>query len=224
MSNLENLLQQGCLVEIPLLKDCGYAYAKIILPYQFNIEASRCLILKVFDYHRDTTIDIKTINFIEDFNSYDLLTNPLLLLGTPKLRGKDKCKILGYLPLRDEDFILPDFKIPFGKGILISEYEDSIPEWFVVSNLDVNKAYKRGVFPYEKVKHLEIWQHNSYYSLRMRITMEWLRKEGKKIEDYFDLDLPPSGEGTLIKVIHNKVRNSIPYCEIPKEIRGKVIE
>ena len=216
--------KQGDIIAIPLLHNLGYAYAKIILPHEF-IKCDEQIMLKVFDYRSESIV-----KDIEVTTNQDFFINPLLLAGTPRLRGGNKCTIIGNTNLKEEDFVIPDFKEHpkiYEECRKFTNESEMSAMWFIAKNLQViwNEKYD-----YNAVRHLEMWGNTGYDLQIVRITMEFLRKDGKIITDYFPellLDSKNSSDYMFEewkKYVYFLVKSSVPYPQIPKEIRGRAIE
>ncbi|PTB96642.1 hypothetical protein C9994_06505 [Marivirga lumbricoides] len=70
---------------------------------------------------------------------------------------------------------------------------------------------------YDKVKHLSPLAADGTGVIEIEIAMTYMLKEGKRIEDYFDL------EEYYEKATLEKVVSTPPYYSLPKEIRDKAI-
>ncbi|WP_020533369.1 hypothetical protein [Flexithrix dorotheae] len=208
-------IKQGDILSIPLLHNLGYTYAKVILPHEF-LKCEEQIMLKVFNYR--TTEVKKDVNFKE----VELITNPLLLAGKPRLRGSSKSKVLNNVELLSDDYHIPDFKNNFK---LLSNFDKVKDEkelqssWTLVRNLYPNHQTE---IDYEKIKHLEFWGNLGYDLFLIRITMEFLKLNGEKIGNYFPEIKKQSNDmyDKWIKFMYFLVLNSVEYSKIPKDIRG----
>lgn len=106
---------------------------------------------------------------------------------------------------------IPDFK---DFGPVFTLYEKDAKIWYYIHNDEINH---RIVTDYEKVKHLEKFVYSAYGSIMTRLTMEVIRQNGRKIEDFYELK-----EYDDLVSYYNTIYTPI-YSSIPEEIRGKAI-
>lgn len=197
-------LESGNIYEIPLANSWGYGYCRYINVSNLIGRAFGSHMIEVFDFCSENPF-----RDIDYFKSVDLLFGSVFLNGTPRIKGDNKWIYLGNIYREIE---LPEFKtnnkIPF-----FHDDESLIFPWFVVNYKNNTKIEKE----YFKIKHLEYPNMLSDLQIRSRIVMEILRKQGKNVLDYFDIEK----EGDAVRFAYYLMKNIPIYSEIPKEIRGK---
>ncbi|WP_321514932.1 Imm26 family immunity protein [Marinifilum fragile] len=153
------MLKNGTILEIPLKKDFGYAYGKLLyLDIDINNIIDTELIIKIYNLY-----SAKQINLIpEDFKNIDYKPQSILPMDKPKLRGKNKWKIIGSLDVLPDDEIVPEFKSNY--SIINADYNTDISslDWFTIRNLDPTNNSK--VNNYNDIKHL-----GTYIQLRQEL-------------------------------------------------------
>jgi hypothetical protein len=166
-------LEQGSVICIPLLLDLGYAFAKFIDLTKINEVATMPEILKVYDLvttASDVNLEILSLKY---------LTAPMLVAGIrPALRSR-RWSNVGKLPLEEADYSVPDFK----SG---NETWDDIAkgEWFIVKGATFLGRQKSS---YEQVKYLQPYVGIGTGNFELRLTMYFLMRQGKRIDDFFNL-------------------------------------
>ena len=189
-------LKNGDILQIPLPENLGFAYAQYIDLAKIFPDVSLPDLVKVFDYKTDT--DQYDFQVLE---SCDYLIAPLLVSGLPPTIRKGLWRILDERPNND-DFIIPHF----------SRHEDWVSEddWYYCIDADSSKKIKS---TYDQVKHLSPLAADGTGLIEVEIAMTYLIKEGKNVEDYFEL------EEYYEKVTFEKVKNTPPYYSLPKDSR-----
>jgi hypothetical protein len=204
---LPKKVDSGIIIEIPLRKGMGFAYAKYVSFFEITKIQFDANCLKVYDYIVEEPLEDASI-----LKGKDLLFGPLIINGRPAKRGRDKVKVIGYLP-EDNDIFIPDFKD--GPGIPIVEDESKIIRWWPIHQLDIKNHPSD--YPYKLIKHLEQRGLNSQPNIQRRIEMEILRKQGKNPKDIIDFNDRAS-------VMDYYLMINVPiYSTIPKEMRGKAL-
>ncbi len=199
-------MESGSIFEIPLQFNYGFGYGKYInishiIGRQFDAN-----LFRVFDF-----VSQKPIGNIRDIIKYDLLLGPLILIGTPPVRGQHKWKFIGS-NLKESDLNIPDYKYTLHFPYIVED-ESSIGPWSYTRNItEVSKPIS-----YEKVKHLEQPTLHAPDQIASRIVMEMMRKSNIDPMIFF------KDEEEYIKRVYLKMINVPIYSTIPKEIRGKAI-
>ena len=168
-------LVQGSVVQIPLLHGLGFAYAKYIDLTKIDYQASFPDLLKVFNFKSR-----KPINRIEELKEEGYLVSPLLVAGLRPTLKEGQWQIVGKTNLKDQDKKLPDFKegnssdpdIKEGKWYLIKECKR-------INRVDVSS---------NEVQYLQPFLGEGTGNIEIRLTMYFLLKEGKKVEEVFDME------------------------------------
>lgn len=194
-------LKDGDVLQIPLPNNLGFAYAKYIDVTKIIPDSSFPDLIQVFDYITDT----EKYDF-EELENRDYLLSPLLVSGLPPTIRKGIWKIQDY-SLSNESFIIPHF----------SRHEDWVSDdsWYYCVDADSSKKTKT---TYEKVKHLSPLAADGTGIIEIEIAMTYLLKEGRKVEDYFDL------EEYFETSTYEKVKATPPYYSLPTETRDKVLD
>jgi hypothetical protein len=201
----------GLVWEVPLGPDLGYGYARFTV-----LEGHFGAYVRILN-HRSVE-RVKQFNESE-FAKFDELVAPFLgYAGVPQ-RGDDKWKAIGYLPMKESDFDLPDLKVSYPEV-----FPPEKNEWFVNRGTVASDVLRDGtgeviVFPYESVKHLGYYVHVNLKYSTVRVILEWMKILGMDYMSYENQDLPQD----FLADQKYYVSVSVPYTEVPKEIRGKVI-
>jgi hypothetical protein len=207
MSKKQQNFKTGSIIRIKLEHDLGFVYAMVINLTELIDDPTIHALIRVYNFitQNPSEEDIKNLH------SKDLLVGPLFVLDLLPVVKKGKWPVVGHIEPVNEELIIPDFKEAWP---LLTMYEDEAKEWKYIRNLDVNGRIKS---TWEKVKHLEIFSYKSNDLIARRLTMEYLRQTGKKIEDYYELK-----EWEELSVYKNVLYTPV-YSKIPKEIRGRAL-
>ncbi len=197
----------GSLWEIELNENLGFGYIQII---DRNIYNSWGFLVKVMNY-RDILSRKRILE--EEFRNWDLLVNPIMAAGRVPKKGSCKWRKMGSYPLTDIDLEPPFFKTRSGETDDITK-----DTWFVYKDFGFDIDYETG-YNYEQVKHLTYPNPVIFlHSIHHRITMEWMKVLGMDFEVYTTSE----SDEEHIKTMKRQVKYSVPYSEVPTEIRGKV--
>jgi hypothetical protein len=199
-------LKHGDILQIPLPKNLGFAYGRYIdLEKLFPPPEPPRLsdLIKIFNYKTQT----KEFDF-EKVGSSGYLMQPQLVSGLPPTIKKGIWHILDE-KASSEDNLIPHF----------SRHEDWISDnindnWYYCIDANSQKKVKS---TFEDVKHLSRLEADGTGIIEIKIAMTFLIQEGKRIEDYFDLD------EYYEKATFEEVKATPPYYLLPKEIRDKAL-
>lgn len=139
---------------IPLLKDLGFYYCKVIpsslIPSsKTSMEVS---IVYILNFHSDVLLK-KDVSFLDKL---DLISTPYIVTKVLN-RGKNRWYKLGSRDLKEEECYVPDFKyddIRFYNG----KFDKNVDKFKVISNLYATDFSKK---KYDEVKDLGLWLHYS---------------------------------------------------------------
>lgn len=209
-----DVIRHGAIFAIPLSANLGFLYGKLI--YGSELENIPCrkkdVFVKVYDFHTSDLRDIISEGFLKN---QDLFVDPFILYGLPKLNGKEKWHFLFQDPISPDDNYVPHY-------IQASYFDKSTTPaneamWILMYG-NINNNDNR-FFPYYRVKHLPLHRGKSYDTISLYLTFEWLRRNGKNPDNYFEYN-----QGLdLKKEIKFEIFNmAVDYRTIPKEIRGRV--
>lgn len=199
-------LKSGDILQIPLPKGLGFAYAKYVNLLEINANYSYSCLIRVYN-KRFINSEIS----INDLEKQELLLSPLLIGGVPPSISKGMWKIVGNLPLTDEEKLIPHYK---RKDPLINLNEKNISGWYYIIDADISQKIPS---TYEQVKHLEKIGATGALLVGTKIAMAFLLDEGKNIEDYFEL------KEYFEKVYFEEVTQIEVYYKQPKYMRGKAL-
>lgn len=202
----------GLVWEVPLGSDLGYGYVRFTaLEHHFGTYA------RILN-HRSAT---KIKHFDESiFAKFDELVAPFLGYGGPPKRGDSKWKAIGYLPMKDEDYQVPDMKGSRTNGD--SPYS---VEWGVIRGTSTGDYLKKNesgdplLLNFQQVKHLGFYGHLNLKFATFRVILEWMKILGMDYMDYQNQDVPDD----ILKDQKYIVSVSTPYSEVPKALRSRVI-
>lgn len=170
--------KSGAVFEVPLAKGYGYGYVKVV---NFDVE------------YPDTMI--KPLNLFsktpwqQGFQKIEELPEifvPYLLLGGIPVRGKDKWKHLGDVPIKMGEEQIPNFRRLVSLFIKRLEGKDlREAKWEIVRNLEPTD-YCDATF--DEIKNLGEYMHCSYKYIGESLAMSWMFKHGINIEEYFSAE------------------------------------
>lgn len=218
MANRKDLIS-GSVMEIPLDKNKGYAYVKLIQIQKLSPDSFGTFIVKVYDKFSAHSIE-KGQFYPKEFETDNLLVYPLLLNNFPPLRGEIKWKLLGYSGLTIEDGIIPDYILDsnFGGISKLELKEMCIKSKYgcgIIRNFENKAKFTRD---FDSVCHLGIWSHYSSHGLRMLLTMIWIVKNGSIISDiYSDKDFQNNYWGRIFK--DQVLKREIDFRKVPRKNR-----
>ncbi|MGZ3754709.1 MAG: Imm26 family immunity protein [Mucilaginibacter sp.] len=193
--------KSGDILQIPLPHNLGFAYAQGINMLKDDINARYPAIIRVYNY-RSALQDAPLENFVKK----ELILSPLLIGGILPVLRKEVWKIIGHVPLQEKDRIIPHYKK--GPGEL------NATQWYYLIDADISKKVKS---TFDNVKHLETIGATGSELVGTKIAMALLRDEGKRIEDYFELN------EYYEKHYYNEVMEIPAFYTQPEFMQGKAI-
>ena len=199
-------VKNGDILEIPLPRGLGFAYAKYIDLIATNADNRYPCLVQIYNLRKS-----KSLTSISDLEKIELLFSPLLVGGVPPTVAKGKWKIVGNFPISESDQYIPDFKAH--EPLVITEYIE-VKEWYYVPNADISRKVRS---EYNAVKHLENFGAIGADLIPIKIAMGLIMAEKKDIRDYFAL------EEFVEKVFFNQVQNTPLYFMVPDDQKGKVL-
>lgn len=195
----------GTLWEIELNENLGFGYVQIIDTKIYN---GWGFLVKILNCRSEVR---KKHLSIEEFYVWDMLTSPLMAAGTIPQKGNKIWKKIGTFPLNNTDTQVPVCK----EGGW--DYEEEKEVWSIIKNL-TPQDWEDGC-SFEQIKHLGYYNPVIFlHSIHHRITMEWMKVLGMDFENYHTTE----SDQEHIRTMKEQVKYSVPYSEVPIEIRGKV--
>lgn len=192
--------KNGDILQIMLPNDLGFAYAKGIDLLEIDPHTHYPTLIRVYNYRSSNTDES-----LDRFLDKELILCPILIAGIlPGIRNGNY-KLVGNVPVQDEEKIIPHYKRP-------EPDEEYVKDWYYVIDADISKRIKSS---YENVKHLENLGANGSDPVRTKIAMALLLDEGKRIEDYFSLDR------FYEKRYYEEVIQIPAYYKQPKSMQGQ---
>lgn len=204
----------GSLFTIPLWKDLGFLYGKMLLGSELKNKKCRQkdIFIRVYDFF---TTEIKQDFDKGFFEEMDLFTDPFIISGWPKEQGENKWCLLGKDKIYEADefvhhYIQADY---FDFQVTPDDAKFWILKFGNLSNPE------NEFFPYYRVKHLSVHRRKSFDMISLALTFDWLRRNNKNPEDYFKFN-----EGLDVKktVLYEVMKMTPDYRLIPRELRGQI--
>ncbi|PTB96644.1 hypothetical protein C9994_06515 [Marivirga lumbricoides] len=168
-------LIQGSIVQIPLLHGLGFAYGKYIDLTKIDHTVSFPEILKIFNI-RST----KAVEKSSELELKEYLITPILVAGLRPTLRDGFWQNIGSLELEESDFILPDFKE--GNS---SDSEIEKDKWYHIKDCKKSLTTEN---TFDNVKYLQPFLGEGTGNIEIRLTMYFILKEGKRVEDFFNMD------------------------------------
>lgn len=211
-TSITRRFKHGDILEIPLSPyiDC-YGYGKYIdyskSTQQFDYFIPQRLI--VYNYFSTTRV-----SDISEIISSEYLCNPLYIAWTTSLRDLLGWEIVGKEQVSEIDFVPGYVRDPNSARIKIRPSEYSELEWcsYLDTNSSLNKGYRRELFPWRNVKHLEFGGHTSLAMMPFRIYLEWCKI------NYLDFDVSRLDKNEWYAVYLRCCDIPI-YSEIPRQFK-----
>lgn len=171
-------LDSGDIYEIPLTKDFGFAYLKVIIYTTYeNGMPLRWASVRPINYLSKARFKGAS----EFFADKDCFYFPILLLGVPNVRGKESWKFIGMLPVSGQELTIPEFKSTLQLG-LMGRVPSNELIWYHVKNLDFAGGAKAD---YSEVAELPIYHHINFLIVNYLLSFIWIEKDGKDLRDFF---------------------------------------
>jgi len=180
----------GDILQIPLLFNLGFAYAKYIDIHKI-FKANYPSLIKVYEYW--TPDKNFALNMIEQ-SSY--LLDTILVAGILPTIKNNLWTNIGNLPINQNDLTIPKFKTHEP----VWNTEENAKKWFIVEGFDISNKVEAA---FEQVKHLDTIGAEGTGNIETIISMRILIKENIPIDKYFDL----SNEGYNYQ--YKRIINSI---------------
>lgn len=169
----------GNVFEIPLMKNMGYAYVRIVDPDELFQSSTIAVLVEIYKHKRLTPLE-KDYD-IRNLPKIGFLISPLIMISDITLLKKYSWRLVGNIPV-SENYIIPDFvwcsNKTLGKPERFTWYS-----WNLIKDLGLKGPHAK--VSYNECKDLEIYQHISVDLIVMRLTMEWIKAEGKEMKDFF---------------------------------------
>jgi Immunity protein 26 len=169
--------QQGMILEVPLEKEFGYTYVKLILTEELGYSAT--VLVKPYNILKDIPLKVNDTRFLENIGQ---LSYFLILSNRPKQRGDGAWKVIGTLPLTLDELNIPQFKSS-SRAMFQSDWPTL--NWYLIKDLVPNALYP---VKYEDCKHLGIWQHSVDSLIRTKLTFFWIKRLGLSYDDYYSVE------------------------------------
>jgi hypothetical protein len=200
-------LKNGDVLQIPLPKKLGFANAKHIDLLELNPSNRYPTLIRVYNkrfLHPDVAIT--------NLEKLGLLLSPLLIAGIQPTVSNGEWKIIGNLPLTNEEKHIPHYKYLAPPKAYNPEDEK---DWYYLIDADIKKKVNS---TYGKIKHLESIGATGAALVGTKLAMAFLKDEGKNIEDFFDLN------EHFEKTYFEEVTQIDAYYKQPKYMQGKALE
>lgn len=178
---MENTLH-GNVFEIPLLKELGFAYVRLINPDLLLGKSTSSILVEVFNcIEKNPSNDRFEISLLTEVG---FIMPPLIMLPFTISLKKYGWRLVGNVPV-EEGYIIPDYALCSNKTLGKPE-RYSLYSWEIVKNLGLDRPHRKTTFL--ECNGLGIYQHLSCDLIVVRITMEWMKLQEMRIRDYFDKD------------------------------------
>jgi len=172
-------IRSGNVFAVPLLQDFGYAYVKLI-------EAKDCVpipthyrrLVKLYNrFEKQLSLNVD----LQYFETDDILIAPIILGGTPPLRGKDKWIYLGDCNLTDEDRTVPHVHEAYQGGVYHKDYLDLLESKGSITYL-TEEGERRTVKHFSHVRHLRSYIHSSALGVQSELSIFWMDRLGHSFD------------------------------------------
>ena len=211
-------IKTGSIFEIPLEKQFGYAYVKLIFSKDIQPDFFEHIIIKPYNLLRTYPMGKEEFDS-KMFETDDLLMFPLLSWGLPNIRGAKKWTLKGFSQITSEDKIIPDFIDSGMEPINRESLQNECTSYgcSLVRNFQDKRIVSK---EYESLKYLGTWEHASPVGIKILLTMIWMKYQKENILDYYsETDFE---ENFWLSHIYNKVTlNDIDFRNIKIEGRLK---
>ncbi|MEJ8819926.1 Imm26 family immunity protein [Lacibacter sp. H407] len=178
-----NKLISGDIYEVPLLKSYGFCYVKLI-KYELIFNDVHIIKVLVNPLNRFDKTRLKNIKELEKISEYAF--SPILLLGSPKLRGENSWRFITNVALTNSELLIPDFKITYEINDLFNSTKSfSDLQWYKVAQLNASNSTKS---KYNEVRELGFFSEMNCLLIIYKLTILWILQNGRNVEDYFSED------------------------------------
>lgn len=207
-------ISHGAVFAIPLWENLGFMYGKMLFGSHLKNDEIRKkdIFICVYDIYTNTLEKDFSPKF---FQRRQLFVYPFILMGFPKLRGENSWTFLRHDPIYEEDEFIPHY---LQVDYFDKDKIDVNQELFVLKYGKIGHP-NNGFYPYYRVKHLPIHRLMSHDAIGLFVTYEWLRRNGKDLDEPFEYN-----EGLDVKkqIRYEVINMTEDYSAIPKEIIGRV--
>ena len=195
----------GSILRFKLDHDFGFGYCRVV---DFTKKSSLItLIVKVYNIYGEENYSL------EQIIQSDYLLNPIRLYEYPNKKGRGAWKFIG-VHKQDDDHEIPIFKKAPNLSVSSVNDEYECKKWWPLFDF----SEKGDLHNYKQVGHLEHMYIYYKHVIVVRATMEIIKLEGKRIEDFYNVE-------DLSYKWHYLKSINIPFMrDIPKEYRGKIID
>lgn len=197
------------MLQITLPKQLGFAYAKFIDLRKIVPACGLSQLVKIYNYKTED----ESYDLAEMLKQYYLL-QPRFALALPPTITSGIWKIIEKSEVTEQDLNIPHFSRNEDWGQVYLSKKDKA-KWYYCIDASIHKKIKTS---FENVQHLAALEGTGTGVLEIEIAMAFLMKEGKKVEDYFEL------KEYYEKSTYESLQLTPPYYELPKDMRDKAIE
>ncbi|WEK37967.1 MAG: hypothetical protein P0Y53_10695 [Candidatus Pseudobacter hemicellulosilyticus] len=195
----------GNIYEIALQNEYGFGYVQVVITSELGLAGH--VLIRTLDYFSDTPYKGE----LSFFATVDELAYPSFSLALPATRGKSKWRLIGNVNV-PQGYRVPKCKFDPTTRSWESPDWDKI-SWYVITNLVANGL--DGGYTHSQVKHLPFWKHCSQENFKIKLTMFWMKKQRRRIEDYFNI-----AESYHYSCLYYEVSNTVFYADIDNDARG----
>lgn len=168
----------GNIYSIKLEFDLGFVYAEL-LDYS-DVHSFDGILVQVYEY-KDSSIE-KSISDIDDIRSSGILFGPVPINKYPSIKGKYSWKYLGKSTNYSRES--PWFKSYRGNLFKENNWSNLKP-WFKSKVFDDDS--KDIECTYNEVRRLETLILNHPETVKIKVSMLYLIRQGKNVGDFYDL-------------------------------------
>jgi len=181
-------IKSGNVFAVPLLMDFGFAYVKLIQS-EDCIPKPPHMVRLVKLYNRfDNEVDL-SVN-LDYFETDDILIAPIMLNGTPQLRGNDKWIHLGDCKLTEEDKTVPHIHEAYQGGVYQKDYIDQLEgkgAIYCLTELGISGENKIAE-QFSQVRHLRSNIYSSAKGIQIQLTFFWMDRLGHSSDHLSGID------------------------------------
>lgn len=204
MANRKEIIS-GTIMEIPLEKNFGYGYVKLIFAGDI-LSGKTEFIAKIYNLYRKNSCPKEEFK-PREFETDDLFLYPLLMIGYPRLRGDAKWRYMGLSSLTEEDKVIPDYRMDrLFRGSTLEELENdcrfSSFGCAIVRKLmkDPGLSFTRD---FDSIKHIWRWSHYASTGIRTIASLFWMREFRVDPLTKYSKEELEKGYWTLVKQVEN---------------------
>lgn len=210
----------GSILEVPLEKEYGYGYTKLIFSKDIQPDSDDNTIIKVYNLFRKESLSKQDFKK-EIFETDDLALYPLLTRGYPNVRGEHKWILKGFSNLTEEDRIIPDYlNIGMHRKFCTETIKEATRGKYgcpLIRNFDMKRI---AIKNFEAIKHIGQWIHSSTRAIRTTMTMYWIHRNGDSIRNYYTKE--DFGNNFWLEFTEDRIKDyDIDFTEIKHKNRLK---